>query len=158
MPGLSSRVGAELSRQEPSKVMAAAIPLLDVLIMSHYCPFFARSFPFCFMILDSRLIKWTLSAHMKSVLYHSLLILQSEQIELRTPDPTFTRHFALMIIDDLTATSTATCATTHMDPLLSPEASSAPRLPATSALECRLCDVTFPSAEEKRQHAKSEWQ
>lgn len=31
-------------------------------------------------------------------------------------------------------------------------------VPASATLECRLCEVSFTTAEEKRQHAKSEWQ
>jgi hypothetical protein len=39
------------------------------------------------------------------------------------------------------------------------EAPQATPAPASAALrECQLCDLKFDTAEEKREHAKSEWQ
>jgi hypothetical protein len=39
------------------------------------------------------------------------------------------------------------------------EAPQATPVPASAALrECQLCDLKFDTAEEKREHAKSEWQ
>lgn len=57
--------------------------------------------------------------------------------------------------DALDTTTTTTTNTTTMEE--APAPAPAP-VPASASLECRLCDVSFTSAEEKRLHAKSEWQ
>ncbi|KAH7304745.1 C2H2 type zinc-finger-domain-containing protein [Stachybotrys elegans] len=44
-----------------------------------------------------------------------------------------------------------------MDSTTSPAQADAPALSQSAMLECRLCDLSFDTAEEKRQHAKSEW-
>ncbi|KAF5004879.1 hypothetical protein FDECE_8661 [Fusarium decemcellulare] len=52
---------------------------------------------------------------------------------------------------DTTTTTTITSTTTMEAPVAPPSA------PAAALLECHICDLSFKTAEEKRQHAKSEW-